>query len=100
MLDIIAAKSNRLIHQSESITKCSVSFFGNDVERLFININAFIVCHLFEMTDNFFYANTLKIKTLYTRQNSRKYFMRLGSRKNKNDVIGRLFKRFQQRVKR
>ena len=100
VLHLGTAKRDGLIQQTEGIPHASFTRSGNRAHALFADRDVHIVHDGLETSHDLLSRNTSKVEMLTARRNGRGNLVDLGRRKHKHRVRGRLFQRFQQRVKR
>jgi len=96
--DITIGKADHLVKNRQSIAHTAIGFLGNNVQCFRFCRYIFPGSDIFQMFHHIGYRYAGKIIYLATRQNSRKNFMFLGSRQNKQGMVRRFFQRFQERI--
>ena len=90
---------NCLIGKAQRITQAAVCGAGQQLERTQFVGNTFGIKNVFKLLTDLINVQRFKMKLQTTRQNRHRQFLRIGRRQQEFDVLRRLFKRLQQRVK-
>ena len=99
-LDLIIAKRQDLIQNTQCVTHATLSSIGNYPERVIFIVNVLLIQDILHALKSILSRDPPKIKPLYPTDNSQRNLMRFGGCQDKNHIGGRFFQGFQKSIER
>ena len=96
--NVALAERGHLVEDAEGVAHTSVGFLGDDVEGGWLVGNAFLLGHVFEVSDDVLHGHAVEVVNLTTRQNRGQEFVLLGCGEDEDGMCRRLLKCLQKSV--
>ena len=98
VMDIGAAEGHSLVENGQSVTHCSVSLLGDDVQRLVVDGDVLLGGDVAEVLHDVGYADAVEVVGLAAGQDRRKDLMLLRGGKDEDGVCRRLLQSLEESV--
>ena len=96
--DVPLTERGCLVEDGEGIAHTAVSLLGDDGEGLFLEGDAFLLCHALQMVDGVADGHALEVVDLATAEDGGEYLVLLGGGENEDDVCRGFLEGLQERI--
>ena len=94
------AKGDQLLKRGQRVAHSALGPMRDQIERVPFELHAFCHAHSAKPRHDFLVGKAMEVKTLATRMDGFRHFLRIGGAQDEHHVVRRLFQRFEQRVER